>query len=93
MIEVETPPGSPEGQTIHISDLCRLIGMFESQYYQEVKQLRAPKTQRGLIPVDQALAWLERRAEKYGKRVAAVESLREWQQRVMAGAAPRKEGT
>lgn len=80
MIEVETP-GSPESQTIHISELCRLIGMLESQYYLEVKQLRAPKTQRGRIPVAAALTWLEQRVAKYSKRVEAVERLREWQRR------------
>jgi hypothetical protein len=72
----EIPPGSPGDLTIHIRELCLIARVHTVYYYTQVKEGKARKPRRGRIPLREAIAWLERRAEKYSDRAAAVERLR-----------------
>lgn len=72
MTEVETPPGSPGDLTIHIRELCLIARVHTVYFYTQVREGKAPKPRRGRIPLREAVAWLERRAEKYSDRAAGT---------------------
>lgn len=94
MAELPQPGDPPSGDlTIHIRELCLLARVTTVYYYFEAKEGKAPKPRRGRIPLREALAWLQKRAEKYADRAAAVERLRSRRSAETLAAVGTEEGT